>query len=224
MNLRNLFRALAVGTIALTLAACSSSDDSNKYSPTASLQGGTSDDSSGSCPAMPAGAQVVVIDLEDGVALEFTTAGDVEVLRLAVEQMAQMHNAMHRGANDSTGFGDDHAGHHNVSTMPRDMMGGGHMGGGHGQGTGTGGMGEGHMDCEEGMDSSMGSQGGMGMGHGMGMGSMMMPAATVTVENIDGGARMIFVPVDPSDLDALRVHVREHMGASGGCPMMSRNG
>ena len=46
----------------------------------------------------------------------------------------------------------------------------------------------------------------------------------VTVENIDGGARMIFVPVDPSELDALRAHFREHMGASGDCPMMSRNG
>lgn len=224
MNLKNLFSALAIGIIALTLTACTSSDDSNMHSPATSLQGGTSEDSSGSCPAMPVGAQVGVIDVEDGVALEFTTSGDVEVLRLAVERMAQMHNAMHRGANDSTGFGDDHAGHHKASTMPGDMMGSGHMGGGHGQGSETGGMGEGHMDGDEEMDSCMGNQGGMGMGHGMGMGSMMMPAATVTVENIDGGARMIFVPVDPSDLDALRAHFREHMGASGGCPMMSRNG
>lgn len=222
MNLKNLFSALAIGMIALTLAACSSSDDSNMHSTATSLEGGTSEDSSGSCPAMPVGAQVGVIDVEDGVALEFTTAGDVEVLRLAVERMAQMHNAMHRGANDSTGLGDDHADHHKASTMPRDMMmGGGHMGGGHGHGTGAGGRGEGHMDGDEGMDSCMGSHEGMSMGHGMGMGSMMMPAATVTVENIDRGARMIFVPVDPSDLDALRAHFREHMGASGGCPMMS---
>jgi hypothetical protein len=49
-----------------------------------------------------------------------------------------------------------------------------------------------------------------------------MHAATMTVEDIDGGARLILKPKDGADLQALRAHVQkcgERM-RSGECPMM----
>jgi hypothetical protein len=59
---------------------------------------------------------------------------------------------------------------------------------------------------------------GMIMGDGM-----MMPAATASVEDIKGGARLFFQPKDPAQLEALRKHVRTHVEriARGECPMMS---
>lgn len=49
-----------------------------------------------------------------------------------------------------------------------------------------------------------------------------MPAATVEVEDLDDGARLVLRPEDPGDLDALREHARAHAArmASGDCPMM----
>jgi hypothetical protein len=57
---------------------------------------------------------------------------------------------------------------------------------------------------------------------GMGMG--MMPAATATVEDIDGGARITLVANDPAQEDALRQHVRMHAERmqGGECPMMQQ--
>lgn len=88
-----------------------------------------------------------------------------------------------------------------------------HMGG---RGQGRGMMGEGH---------GPGMMGGSGMGHGpgMGMGRGMMPAATATVEEIEGGARILLVPTDASQLDALREHARVHRERmhGGECPMLN---
>jgi len=55
-------------------------------------------------------------------------------------------------------------------------------------------------------------------------GSMMMPAATASVEDIPGGARIVLRPRDPAQLDALREQVRAHARrmASGECPMMTQ--
>lgn len=71
---------------------------------------------------------------------------------------------------------------------------------------------------------------GAGPGHaadghrGMMMGGgMMMPAATASVEDIDGGARLVLRPKEAGKLEALREHARlraERM-ANGECPMMS---
>ncbi len=66
--------------------------------------------------------------------------------------------------------------------------------------------------------------GGMMQGHGMmggGMmgGGMMGIQADARVEDTPQGARLIFTPKDPKDLDALRRHTKEHAGQ--GCPMMS---
>jgi hypothetical protein len=76
--------------------------------------------------------------------------------------------------------------------------------------------------------------GGEGMGHGgrgmggegMGMGHMAgrahMPAASNTVTDTDKGARLELRPTDPSQLDALREHVRRHQERmhSGECWML----
>jgi hypothetical protein len=63
-----------------------------------------------------------------------------------------------------------------------------------------------------------GGRGGMMMG-----GGMMMPAATASVEDIEGGARLTLRPKDPAQLGALREHVRmkAQRMAAGECPMMS---
>jgi hypothetical protein len=130
------------------------------------------------CPmAQMTGAKVVASDTDNGVAIAFTTTGDVADLRARVRRMAEMHEhmaAMHQ----------EHA-----------------MGGGSGD-----------------MHPGMGSGGDM---HGEMM-HMPMMTARVTVEDIPDGARLVFVPSDPSQLPALRAQAREHaaMMAKGECPMM----
>lgn len=51
---------------------------------------------------------------------------------------------------------------------------------------------------------------------------MMMPAASASVEDNEGGARLVLRPKDAAQLEMLREHVRMHAGrmASGDCPMM----
>lgn len=70
--------------------------------------------------------------------------------------------------------------------------------------------------------------GGGGPGHAgggmMGGGMMMsMPAATASVEDVENGARVVFRPEDPAQLESLReaVRTRAERMASGACPMMS---
>lgn len=60
--------------------------------------------------------------------------------------------------------------------------------------------------------------GGMMKGRGM-----KMPAATASVDDIDGGARLILRPHDPAQLAALQEHARmkAQRMAGGECPMMS---
>lgn len=58
-------------------------------------------------------------------------------------------------------------------------------------------------------------------------GGMMsgMGSATVSVEDIDGGARLEFATSDPGQRAAMREHLRQmaqSMGASGTCPMMAQ--
>jgi hypothetical protein len=75
-----------------------------------------------------------------------------------------------------------------------------------------------------GMRGAKEPQGDMNHG-GMGMmgGGMMMPPSTARSEDIEGGARIVFTPQDPTDLPALREHFAQHaqMMSSGRCPMMS---
>jgi hypothetical protein len=64
--------------------------------------------------------------------------------------------------------------------------------------------------------------GGM-MKSGMMKSDMMMPAATASAEDIEGGARLVLRPKDQSQLEALREHAHKHAGqmTAGECPMMS---
>ena len=74
-----------------------------------------------------------------------------------------------------------------------------------------------------GAEHQHGTQAGAGHGGMMMGGGMMMPAATASVEDIEGGARLILQPKDPAQLGALREHVRmkAQRVAGGECPMGS---
>ena len=52
---------------------------------------------------------------------------------------------------------------------------------------------------------------------------MQMPAATATAEDVEGGARLLLVPTDATQLDALRAHAHTHAEQMnrGECPMMA---
>jgi len=72
-----------------------------------------------------------------------------------------------------------------------------------------------------------GMMGGGMMGGGMMGGGMMgMPPADVRADDLPQGARLTFTPKEPTDLEALRHHVREHATHAhpGSCPMMSMHG
>lgn len=51
----------------------------------------------------------------------------------------------------------------------------------------------------------------------------MAPPSTASSEDIEGGARLVFRPQDPAQLEALREHARTHAArmAEGDCPMLS---
>lgn len=61
-----------------------------------------------------------------------------------------------------------------------------------------------------------GGQGGAGM-----QGEMRMIPSTATVEETEGGARLVLTPADPAQLEELRARVRQHAERmnQGGCPM-----
>lgn len=160
---------LAVGTVACGSSGTKSQSTTASAPPPAQHEAGHCD------MKEMAGAKVNATDTANGIAVEFTTTGDVAALRTHIHKMADMHNgmAMHEG---------------------------GEMHGGMGSGDMHGGMGSGEM-------------------HGM----KMVPSKA-TVEDIDGGARIVLVPNDPAQLADLRTHVREHaaMMAKGECPMMEK--
>lgn len=81
------------------------------------------------------------------------------------------------------------------------------------------------MHHGEGHGAMMGGGPGQGQGAMMGEG-MKMPPATARSEEIEGGARLVFMPKDPANLPQLREHARQHAEkmASGQCPMMSMHG
>lgn len=70
-----------------------------------------------------------------------------------------------------------------------------------------------------------GASGGMMGGTGGGPGGMrvaMPPPSSATVDDVDGGARIVVTPNDPADLDRLRAAVRMHalhMQETGACGM-----
>ncbi len=104
-----------------------------------------------------------------------------------------------------------------MAEMHSNQRSGGMMMGEHGA-TASGSGGE----HQHGADSGAGHVGGGPDGMMMG-GGMMMPAATASVEDIEGGARLILRPNDPAHLATLQEHVRmkAQRMAGGECPMMS---
>lgn len=155
------------------------------------------------CPMAVGGTTVRAEDTRDGAALVFTTpSGDVEELRRRVGALAQRHDQMQAGGGCpcGQGMGHEHGGMHGGMPPP-----GGPPGGG--KGPGPGGMGpHGEMTPE------------------MHAGMMAMKAAKVKTEPVEGGARLVFTPADPSQLAALRqaVQTRASMMSSGQCPMMQK--
>jgi hypothetical protein len=90
--------------------------------------------------------------MSNGVALVFTTTGDVADLRARVRHMAEMHNQM----------------------------------------------------------AGMQGSGAPGGPDGRAMGMHRIPSHA-SAEEVPGGARLVLVPTDPSQLTALRQHVRMHL-------------
>lgn len=124
MQIRTWF-GCALLMASFTATACGSRQRSAEPAPsapppaqTAHAPGG----SGGECPMMidPATTQVTASDTSDGIALVFTTSGDVAELRARVRRMADMHNQM--------------AGMHGGGTTGPGGMHGGGMHGGHGTG------------------------------------------------------------------------------------------
>ena len=174
--------ALALATL-LSLGACGSSQ-SDRNDPSFAGRPGNPGMGGGmmraepggndaSCPLQLQGTTATVEDVDGGVAIRFTTTGDVAELRRRVTERVAWHTA------------------------------GPHPGMGPGRGMGQGGRGAG--------------RGAPVMAH------QEMMAADARVEEVEGGARMVFTPPDPARLEALRSEVRAHaaqMTATGQCPMM----
>ncbi len=80
----------------------------------------------------------------------------------------------------------------------------------------------GHGESPRGAEHQHGAQSGA-THEGDGRGGMMMPPATASVEDVEGGARVVLRPQDPAQLAALQEHVRTkaQQMAGGECPMMS---
>jgi hypothetical protein len=113
--------------------------------------------------------QIATSDTDDGIAIVFTTTGDVADLRARVRHMADMHNQMAGGMQGS------------------------------------------------------GMQGSGMQGSSMQGSSMHMVPSRASLEDVPGGARLVLMPMDPSQLAALRQQARMHveMMRKGQCPMMA---
>jgi hypothetical protein len=153
------------------------------------------------CPMVVPDTTAQASDMPDGAAMTFTTKGDVGELRKRVRAMAERMNGM-----SSSGSG---MGMHGIMTGAADAGSGMTMGGGTpGMMMGSGGMGPGMMGRAD-------------AGSGMMMGTMM-PAVRAHAEDVEGGARLQMVPVDPARLGDLKDHMSQHaamMNQAHGCPM-----
>lgn len=192
---------LSVVLGAVLLAACGGSQNPPAKSESGAVPYAGANSAGEMCPMQLAGTQVAAEDTQDGVAMVFTTSGDVSELRRRVRRMAEMHQT--------------HMANHS-SHMGPGGMGSGGMGSGGMMGSGA--MGSGTMGPEQ----PMGSKPMMGGEH---MGMHMVPSAART-EDVDGGARIVLTPEDPARLAELRAHAREHaaMMAKGQCPMKHGQG
>lgn len=153
---------LPCALLVAAITACGSRQQSTEPATSAPAPAQTTQQPGGGamCPMMVnmAETQIAASDTDDGIAIVFTTTGDVADLRARVRHMADMHNQMAGG-----------------------MQGGGMQGSG-----------------------------------------MHMVPSRASVEDVPGGARLVLMPMDPSQLAALRQQARMHveMMRKGQCPMM----
>jgi hypothetical protein len=211
MNVRTLI--LVLPTALLALAGCAGSQASTREEAattgTASRQQEVQAQAD-MCPMQVKGTQVEAINIENGVAMTFTTTGDVAELRRRVTALAEMHNAHHGGAGAAAGCAcPHHEGQSQACKCPA-----------HGAGSGQGGSG--CADCPkhgEGQACACPKHGGDGKGMEKGM---HMPASRATTEEVEGGMVLALTPVDAAQLDALRESVHHHAERmrAGQCPMM----
>jgi hypothetical protein len=120
------------------------------------------------CPMHVAGTTVAASDVEGGVALDFTSTGDVSELRDRVRHMAEMHNTHHA----------------------------------------SGDVAEAHEEHGEGDEAGAHA-------------CLMMPPATASVSELEGGVRLSLLATDPADITALRERAHAHADSMsrGTCPM-----
>tara|TARA_R110002096_G_scaffold434832_5_gene658297 strand:+ start:108310 stop:109017 length:708 start_codon:yes stop_codon:yes gene_type:complete len=161
------------------------------------------------CPMKVEGVAVKAEDTENGIALAFRSSPEsVDELRQRVQRMAAM--------------GCKHA----AKGMHGNKEGKGMHGKMHGDKEGKGMHGKMHGDKEgKGMHGKMHADKKSGAGEKGMMGKHAMVPAEKMFEEIDSGARLVFTPKDPTQLEELRADVRrraERM-AAGNCPMMSKN-
>ena len=189
-----------VSTLLLSflLAACGgasqSAGPSTPAAPATASSAPVAADDDRSCPVAVPGTSVSVEDTDTGAALVFVTTGDAAELRRRVGSMASMHNDQH-GAMGPLPTGNEDAGHagHDMHAMHGDP-------GAHG----------GHAGHDM-------SGGGEHAGHA---GGMIGVHSKATVEDIVGGARLVFVAA-PSDVATLQDELRMHAQhfAAGTCQM-----
>jgi hypothetical protein len=165
-------------------------------------------DAHGMCPMSIPGTKVSAGTTPDAATLTFTTTApdQVPALREKVAAMAAAHDG-HAGAMEG------HGAMHGSAGAAQGAGGSADAGSVHGDvhgSTGAGGM-HGDMHGAMGGDAAAGEVG------------SMPPPATVAVEEVDGGARLVLTPRDPADLERLQSTVRAHayrMQKQGGCGMM----
>jgi hypothetical protein len=151
------------------------------------------------CPMVVQGATVSAADTPTGVALVFTTKGDVAELRRRVAKMAEHQQKM---AEKHTGM---------MTSNER---------GGHEE------QGAANNPHQHGDQGAKGSEGGCTCHmQGAGMQGRHIEK-TVQVVEIEGGAQLVYMPKESTDLTDLRNHVKAKAQAmqEGKCPMMKEHG
>jgi hypothetical protein len=181
------------------------------------MAGGTgAHEMAGMCPMGVAGTSAQTEDTANGVAVVFTTTGDVNELRRRVAHMADMHNQHHAQPG--------HAGTMH-GQVPAEVV--GENGTGHGGSHGVAGK-EGAAGKAGTAGGTTPSGAGQGGSHGIAGQSLTAEQQSIIAntearaEDIEGGARLVFTPRDPGQLTTMRDQLRLHAQqmAMEQCPMM----
>jgi hypothetical protein len=209
-------RTIIVAAFAVLAAAgCSKEEKTNTPGTTQTTTGGETatpapgqESASIACPMKVMGTTVQAENVEGGAALIFTTSRDIDALREHVRNFAAMQEAqgMRGGHAGMSGTmrpgGSPSAGAKSAEPM-NDEQRGGSVYGGADQTAGGGSSAKAEVE-----------------------GAMAMPQVNTRVEDIDGGARMVIIPMDSNDLDTVRMQVEEQAQTMtrGQCPAMSGTG